>query len=47
MKGIARSLGAMNITLKLDAKPFKRRTYHINPIYKEKVQNDIDCMIEC
>jgi hypothetical protein len=37
MKGIAIFLRAMKIQLKPDAKLIKRRPYHMNPIYKEKV----------
>jgi hypothetical protein len=42
MKGIAGSLGAMKIQLKLDAKLVKRRPYHLNPKYKEKVHKELD-----
>jgi len=37
IKGIARSLGAMNFKLKPNAKLVKRRPYRLNPKYKEKV----------
>ena len=36
----------MNITLKPDVKPLKQRPYHLNPKYKEKVQKEIDNMLE-
>lgn len=37
LKGIIGDLGIMKITMKLDAKPIKQRSYHLNPKYKEKV----------
>lgn len=46
MKGIAGSLGAMKIQLKLDAKPVKRRPYWLNPKYKEKVHKELDLMFD-
>jgi len=35
----------MNITLKPDAKPTKKRLYHLNPKYKEKVCLELDKML--
>jgi len=46
MKGIVGSLGAMKIQLKPDAKLFKRRPYHLNPKYKEKVRKELDQMFD-
>jgi hypothetical protein len=46
MKGIIGSLGAMKIQLKIDAKPIKRRPYHLNPKYKENVRKYIDQMLD-
>jgi hypothetical protein len=42
MKCDAGSLGDMNIHIKLDAKPVKRRPYHLNPKYKENVCKELD-----
>eukprot|EP00253_Pinus_taeda_P013462 PITA_13462 len=36
----------MKITLKLDAKPIKKRLYRLNPKYKEKVRLELDKMLE-
>lgn len=36
----------MKITLKPDAKPIKKRSYHLNPKYKEKVCLELDKMLE-
>jgi hypothetical protein len=51
MKGITRSLGAMKIQLKLNAKLVKRRPYRLNPKYKEKVAqgvgSDVGCWNHC
>jgi hypothetical protein len=46
MKGIANELGEMNIPLKPDAKPVIQRPYRLNPKYKEKVEVEIDRMLE-
>jgi hypothetical protein len=46
MKGIKGSLGDMKIPLKPDANSFKRRPYRLNPIYKEKVQKELDRMLD-
>jgi hypothetical protein len=46
MKGIARELGEMNIPLKPDAKPVKQRPYQLNLVYKKKVKENIDMMLE-
>lgn len=35
----------MRITLKLDAKPVKQRSYRLNPKYKEKVRVELDKML--
>ena len=45
MKGIVRDLGEIKIPLKLDANPFKHRPYRLNPRYKEKVKEKLDCML--
>jgi hypothetical protein len=36
----------MKIQLKHDAKPVKRRPYHLNPIYKEIVQKELNRMLD-
>ena len=46
MKGIAGELGEMKIPLRSDARPIKQRPYRLNPIYKKKVKDDIDRMLE-
>lgn len=46
LKGIVGDLGLMKITLKLDAKPIKQRSYRLNPQYKEKVHQELDKMLE-
>jgi hypothetical protein len=46
MKGIIGSLGAMKLQFTLDAKSVKRRPYHLNPKYKEKVCKDLDRMLD-
>jgi hypothetical protein len=42
MKGIVGELGEMKIPLKLEAKPVKQRPYRLNPIYKQKVKEELD-----
>lgn len=44
LKGIKEDLGEMQIILKPDARPFKRRPYHLNLQVKEKVKREIDKM---
>jgi hypothetical protein len=46
MKGIAKELGEMKIPLKPDARPIKQQPYRFNPIYKQKVKDEIDRMLE-
>jgi hypothetical protein len=38
MKGIASELGEMNIPLKPEAIPIRKKPYRLNPIYKQKVR---------
>ena len=45
IKGIIGDLGIMKITLEPDVKPVKRRPYHLNPKYKEKVCIELDTML--
>eukprot|EP00253_Pinus_taeda_P006591 PITA_06591 len=45
LKGILGDLGMMKITLKPDAKPFKKRPYRLNPKYKAKVRKELDKML--
>jgi len=45
LKGIIEDLGIMKITLKPDAKSVKKRPYHLNPKYKEKVHLELDKML--
>jgi hypothetical protein len=46
MKGIARELGEMNISLKPYAKPINKILYRLNLMYKKKVKAEIDKMLE-
>lgn len=46
MKGIIGDLGVMRIPLKEDVKPCKQRPYRMNLRYKEKVQAEINRMLE-
>jgi hypothetical protein len=46
MKGIKGPMGEMKIPLRLDARPIKKRPYKMNPIYKKKVRNELDRMLE-
>ena len=46
MKGILENLGDMNIPLNLDAKPVRKRLYHLNPWYKESVKDELDRMLD-
>jgi hypothetical protein len=46
MKGIVGYLGAMKIQLKPDANIVKRRPYRLSPKYNEKVQKEIDWMLD-
>jgi hypothetical protein len=46
MKGIAGELGEMNIPLKPEAIPIRHMPYRLNPIYKQKVREEIDQMLE-
>lgn len=44
-KGIIKDLGIMKITLKLNVNPVKKRIYHLNPKYKEKVHVELEKML--
>jgi len=46
MKGIVGDLGVMKIPLKVDVRPCKQHPYRMNPKYKEKVQAEINRMLE-
>jgi hypothetical protein len=46
MKGIKRPMGEMRIPLKPDARPVKHTPYKWNPKYKEKVNIELDRMLE-
>jgi hypothetical protein len=46
MKGIKGPMGEMRIPLKPYAKPIKKRPYRLNPKYKEKVNLELDRMLE-
>ena len=46
MKGIKGPMGVMRIPLKLDARPVKKRPYRLNPKYKEKVNIELDIILE-
>jgi hypothetical protein len=46
MKGIKGPTGEMRIPLKPYMKPVKRRPYRLNPKYKEKVNIELDGLLE-
>jgi hypothetical protein len=46
MKGIDGELGEMKIPLRSNKRPIKQRPYKLNPIYKQKVKDEIDRMLE-
>jgi hypothetical protein len=46
MKGIEGPMGEMRIPLKPCVKPVKQRPYRLNPKYKEKVNIELDRMLE-
>jgi hypothetical protein len=46
MKGIAGELGEMKIPFKPEARPVVQRPYRLNPVYKKKVNEEIDRMLE-
>jgi hypothetical protein len=46
MKGIKGPMGEMRIPLKPDARTIKQRPYILNPKYKEKVNIELDRMLE-
>jgi hypothetical protein len=46
MKGITEELGEMKIPLRLEVRPIRQRPYRLNPIYKQKVKDEIDRMLE-
>ena len=46
MKGIAGELGEMKIPLRPKARPMRQRPYRMNPIYKQKVKEEIGRMLE-
>eukprot|EP00253_Pinus_taeda_P036421 PITA_36421 len=46
LKGIKEDLGVMKITLKPDTKLVKKRSYRLNPKYKEKAHLELDKILE-
>ena len=46
MKGILGDLGEMKIPLKLDSKPVWQRLYRLNLWYKERVNTELDRMLD-
>ena len=46
MKGIVGELGKMKIPLKPEARPIRKTPYRLNPVYKQKVKEEIDKMLE-
>jgi hypothetical protein len=42
MKDIERGLGEMNIPLKPEVRPVRKRPYKLNPVYKQIVKVEID-----
>jgi hypothetical protein len=45
-KGITEDLGEMNIPVRDEARPIQKSPYRLNLIYKHKVKDEIDKMIE-
>jgi hypothetical protein len=43
---MAGEIGEMNIRLVYEAQPIRQRPYRLNPIYKKKVKEEIDRMLE-
>ena len=46
MKGIAGELGELKIPLKPDARTIRQRPYRLNPVYKKKLKEELDQMLE-
>ena len=46
MKRIEGEIGEMKIPLKPKARPIKQRPYRLNPVYKQKVKEKFDRMLE-
>jgi hypothetical protein len=46
IKGIKGPMGEIRIPLKPNSRPFKQRTYRLNPKCKEKVKIELDRMLE-
>jgi hypothetical protein len=46
MKDIIGKIGEMKIPLKTEARPIRKRPYRLNPLYKHKVKEEIDRMLE-
>jgi hypothetical protein len=46
MKGVAGKLGEMKIPLRPYARPVRQRPYILNPIYKKKVKEEIERMLQ-
>jgi hypothetical protein len=46
IKCIAGELGEMKIPLRPETRPIRQRPYRLNPIYKQKVKDEIDQMLE-
>ena len=46
MKGLEGELGEMKIPLNLEAIPIRQRPYRLNLVYKQKVKEEIDKMLE-
>ena len=46
MKGIVSDLGEMKIPLRPDANLVKQRPYRLNPRYKQKVEAELDRMLD-
>jgi hypothetical protein len=46
MKGISGELGEMKMPLRPEARPIRQRPYRLNPIYKQKVKDEIDRMLQ-
>jgi hypothetical protein len=46
MKWVEKELGEMKIPLRQDSRPIRHISYRLNPVYKHKVKENIDKMLE-
>jgi hypothetical protein len=46
MKWVAREIEEMKIPLRPDATPIRHKPYRLDPVFKKKVKEEIDKMLE-